>query len=327
MRAVQLTAYGPPVEVVQLVELPEPTLAEGEALVEVLATPINPSDVSMIEGRYGIRPELPAVPGFEGVGRVVEVRGKSALTPGTRVLLPSKGGTWRTHLKARADALVPVPEGANTLQMAMHSINPPTAELLLRMVPLQKGDWVLQNGANSGVGRALITLARRKGLRTLNVVRREELVPELLHLGADVVLVDDEDLPMRVRQATASGAVRLGVDCVGGGAAMRLADALSEGGTLVSYGAMSGKGPMLTPQALIFRDITVRGFWLTRWFATAASPEKRELYAGLATLIADGTLHSPVDSTYPLERVKEALTRAMEGGRHGKVLLTPNGPV
>ena len=328
MKAVRFSAFGPPLDVVRVVDEQPGALAPGEALVEVVATSINPSDIMTLSGLYGMLPKLPAVPGNEGVGRVVEVSVSTVVRPGQLVFLPMGAGTWRTHLKANAERLLPVPEGADPLQMAMLSINPPTAELLLReFVKLQPGDWVMQNAANSAVGRYLITLARREGLKTVNVVRREDLVPELRELGADVVVVDGQDLPEKVREATGGAAIRLGIDAVGGSATTRLGDSLAPGAVVVNYGAMSGKGPSLSAAATIFKDVTLRGFWLVHWMNKTPRQEQMALMQKLAGLVAKGVLRAPVDATFPLENIQEALTRAMEGGRQGKVLLTPAGPV
>ncbi len=328
MKAVRFSAFGPPLDVVQVVDEQPGELAPGEALVEVVATSINPSDIMTLSGQYGLLPKLPAVPGNEGVGRVVEVSGSAAVRPGQLVFLPMGAGTWRTHLKAKAERLLPVPEGADPLQMAMLSINPPTAELLLHaFIQPQPGEWVMQNAANSAVGRYLITLAKREGLKTVNVVRREELVQELRDLGADAVVVDGPDLPAKVREATGDAKIRLGIDAVGGSATTRLGDSLAPGGIVVNYGAMSGKGPSLSAVATIFKDVTLRGFWLVNWMNKTPRPEQAALMQRLANLVAEGVLYAPVEATFPLENIKEALTRAMEGGRQGKVLLTPAGPV
>lgn len=328
MKAVRFSAFGPPLDVVQVVDEQVAPLSPGEALVEVVATPINPSDVMTLTGQYGVLPKLPAVPGNEGVGRVVDVSGSAAVRPGQLVFLPMGSGTWRTHLKAKAERLLPVPEGADPLQMAMLSINPPTAELLLReFVKLKPGDWVAQNAANSAVGRYLITLARREGYRTVNVVRRAELGEELRALGADAVVVDGPELAAHLREATGGAPIPLGIDAVGGSATARLGDAVAPGGVVVNYGAMSGKGPSLSPAATIFKDVTLRGFWLVNWMNKTPRAEQMALMQRLAQWLADGTLRAPVDATFPLENIKEALTRAMEGGRQGKVLLTPAGPV
>jgi trans-2-enoyl-CoA reductase len=326
MKAVRFEAFGAPLDVVKVVDIEPGSLVAGEALVEVLATPINPSDVMTLSGLYGLLPKLPATPGNEGVGRVVDVVGSEVVKPGQLVFLPLGAGTWRTHLKARAERLLPVPEGADVLQMAMLTINPPTAELLLReFVSLRPGEWVLQNAANSAVGRYLIILAKRAGYRTVSVVRRAELEAELRELGADAVLVDGPDLPAKVREATGGEPVRLAIDAVGGSATTRLGDAVVEGGMVVNYGAMSGKGPSLSPAATIFRDVTLKGFWLMNWLRRASREEQMALMGRLAELVAKGVLRAPVDATYSLEDIREALSRAVEGGRQGKVLLTPMG--
>jgi NADPH:quinone reductase-like Zn-dependent oxidoreductase len=323
MKAVRFSKFGAPLDVIELVDEDPGPLVPGEALVEVLATPINPSDLMTLSGIYGVLPKLPAVPGNEGVGRVVRVEGEAPVKPGDIVFLPMGGGTWRTHLKAKAQRLLTVPPGADPLQMSMLSINPPTAELLLSEFGAKPGDWVMQNVANSAVGRYLITLAKLQGIKTINLVRREELVPELKALGADVVLVDGDNLPERVREATGGAPVKLAIDAVGGSAVLRLGEAVSNGGTVVHYGAMSGKAPTISPAALIFRNVTLRGFWLVNWLSSAPREAQAALMGKMAKLVAQGTLSAPVDATFPLENIREALARAEEGGRKGKVLLTP----
>lgn len=328
MKAVRFSAFGQPLKVVEVVEQPDVALKPGEARIEVLATPINPSDILTLSGQYGQLPKLPAVPGNEGVGRVVEVQDSSAVKVGDVVFLPLGAGTWCTHLVAPADSLLRVPPGTDPRQAAMLFINPPTADLLLRdFVTLQPGEWVIQNAANSAVGRSIITLAKQAGLKTLNVVRREELAPELTALGADAVLLDSDELTERVREATGGAKLRLAIDAVGGESTRRLGDTLARGGVVVNYGVMSGKGPRLSAAATIFKDITLRGFWLVAWMKKTPREEQGALFTRLAKQVAEGTLHVPVEGTFPLESIQEALTRAMEGGRAGKVLLTPNGPL
>ncbi|RKH45328.1 zinc-dependent alcohol dehydrogenase family protein [Corallococcus sicarius] len=325
MKAVRFSAFGPPSDVVQVVEDTPAPLQPGEARLAVLATPINPSDLLTLSGEYGVLPKLPATPGNEGVGRVVEVSGSDAVAPGDLVFLPLGAGTWRTHLAAPAAQLLPVPPGLDLLQASMLMVNPPTAYLMLRQfVTLQPGEWVMQNAANSAVGRYLITLAQVMGLKTINVVRRQELADELKAQGADVVLLDTDELPKQVREATGGAKVRLGIDAVGGDSSRRLGDCLATGGVLVNYGAMSGKGPKLSAAASIFKDVTLRGFWLMRWMRHAPREEQNATFARLAELMSVGTLQAPVDGTFPLERIHDAVARAQEPGRNGKIILTPN---
>lgn len=181
-----------PQDVIEAVPFEKPELEEGQVLLQMLAAPVNPSDVLTLTGMYGILPPLPAIGGNEGVAKVVE-HGPGVTSPevGQTVLLPVGIGTWATHMVAEAKSLIKLPNGVDPIQLSMITINPPTASLMLsEFVDLQEGDWVIQNAANSGVGSYLITLAKMRGLKTVNVVRRESLVEPLLAAGADVVLVD-----------------------------------------------------------------------------------------------------------------------------------------
>jgi NADPH:quinone reductase-like Zn-dependent oxidoreductase len=326
MLKAQYTRRGPvPQDVIDAVPFDRPVLAPGRALVAVLAAPINPSDVLMLTGQYGQLPPLPAVGGSEGVGRVVEL-GPQTQGPavGQTVLLPAGSGTWASHVVVPAAHLVPLPNDADPKQLAMLTVNPPTASLLLSdFASLQPGDWVIQNSANSGVGSYVVQLARLRGLKTVNLVRRESAVAGVQAQGGDVVLVDGDDLAERVKAATGGAAIKLGIDAVGGSATMRLAATLAEGATVVNYGALSGEPCVLSPRELVFRDVTLKGFWLARWFRTTPMTQQRALLGELAGLIAAGKLSTPIQATYDVEQIKEAVTAAAAGERQGKILIAP----
>jgi mitochondrial enoyl-[acyl-carrier protein] reductase / trans-2-enoyl-CoA reductase len=331
-RQARYTTRGPvPQDVIEAVAFTPAPVAAGQALVEVLAAPINPSDVLTLTGDYGSLPPLPAVAGNEGVGRVVEVAADvRGLSVGQIVLLPVGSGTWTTHLVAAADTLMPLPDGADPRQLSMLTVNPPTARLLLsEFVALQAGDWVVQNAANSAVGGYLVQLAKARGIRTVNIVRRASAQGPVQALGGDVVLVDGDDpgrddLAARVREATSGASIALGIDAVGGLATGRLAQAVAAGGTLVNYGAMSGEDCAISPAALIFRGITLRGFWLARWFKTAPPQTRAAVFGELAGLIAAGRLSARVQATYGIDRIKEAVAAAAAGERDGKILVLPD---
>ena len=326
-RAVYAQRGPVPQDVIAAVDFSLPALAAGQALVEVLAAPINPSDVLTLTGQYGLLPPLPAVGGNEGVGRVVALRAPSGtLSTGQTVLLPVGCGSWSTHVIADAARLMPLPDAADPQQLAMMTVNPPTALLMLReFVGLQPGEWVIQNAANSGVGAYLIQLAARRGLRTVNIVRRESAVQAVLDLGGDVVLVDGESLAKRVGEATGGAAIRLGIDAVGGAATDRLATCLTERGVLVNYGAMSGEPCQVSPASFVFRDLSLRGFWLSRWFKEANAQQRALVFSEVAGLIAQGALHARVAAAYPIERIRDAVAAAAAGERDGKILVVPNG--
>ncbi len=327
MKRAEYARRGPvPQDVIECVTRETPTPGAGEVLIEMLAAPINPSDVLTLTGRYGMLPPLPAVGGNEGVGRIAGVGEGVTMPSGQLVLLPVGTGTWSSHLVAPAAGLMVLPEITSperVQQLAMLTVNPPTAWLLLsEFVTLASGDWIIQNAANSGVGEYLVQLARRRGLRTVSVVRRESAVAPLLAIGGDVVLVDGPDLAKRVATATHNAKIRLGVDAVGGGATDRIAQCVTVGGTVVNYGALSGDPCTIAPASFVFRDITLRGFWLAFWFRNATVQRQQEVFGELATLIARGELVTRVHATYPLEQIKDAVAAASAGGRDGKILLT-----
>ncbi len=314
-----------PQDVIDAVDFTLPPLTEGQALVQVLAAPINPSDVLTLTGQYGLLPPLPAVGGNEGVGRVVELGpSTSHLSVGQTVLLPVGIGTWTSHLVVDARRLMPLPNEADPQQLAMMTVNPPTALLMLReFVDLQPGDWVIQNAANSAVGAYLIQIAQLRGIKTINLVRRESAIEGVREVGGEHVLVDGDKLAKRVAEITGGAPIRLGVDSVGGAATDRLASALAERAVLVNYGAMSGEPCQVSPASFVFRDVTLRGFWLSRWFKEATPEARQAVFGEIATLIARGKLHARVDATFPVERIREAVAAAASGGRNGKVLIVP----
>lgn len=328
MLIAQYSERGPvPQDSIEAVEIETPQPQAGEVLLEVLAAPINPSDILTLTGEYGILPPLPAVGGNEGVGRVLQLgEGVAAPAVGQTVLLPIGSGTWCTQMTAAADELMPLPDEADPQQLAMMSINPPTASLLLsEFVNLTAGDWVIQNVANSGVGNYLIQFAKIRGFKTVNVVRRESAAAEVADLGADVVLVDGPELAQRVAEATGNADIQLGVDAVAGEATDRLAECIGEGGTLVNYGMMSGKPCMISPASFVFRDVTLRGFWLSKWFQNATTERRMAVFGEVGALVATGELHTKVAATFDISQIKDAVAAANAGTRNGKIMLLPNG--
>lgn len=313
--------FGPPAEVLQAEPLQLPPLADGMVRLRMIAAPVNPADLNFVEGVYGVKPELPATPGTEGCAEVVESR-SAGWHPGTRVILLGRLGSWTRLLDADPADLLEIPATLDPLQASMLKINPATAWILLTGEgPLEPGSWVVQNAANSGVGRCLIQLARGLGIHTVNLVRRPELETELMDLGADVVLPDDDTTVGRALEAIGGRHASLAANCVGGESALRLTNLLADRGTLVTYGAMARRPLKIPNSLLIFRQLRFTGLWVTRWLETAPRAEIEARYAELASLIDDGSLIQPVDSEFPLADAPAAVARAAEPGRDGKVIL------
>jgi NADPH:quinone reductase-like Zn-dependent oxidoreductase len=318
MRAIHLIAFGDPVEGLQFVHIQEPVApGPGQALVGVEFSPIDLSDLLVVSGAYPFRPNLPSVIGNEGVGRILAVGpGVGNVAVGDRVLTPLYGLAWAERIVVPAEGLFALPTDVDPQQLAMLTINPPTAGLLLsEFVDLAPGDWVVQNAANSGVGRAVIAFAKARGFKTINLVRRRELIDELKALGGDLVIMDGPEGLDLVKATLGTAAPRLAIDGVGGSSAAILIDLLGRDGVLTAYAAL-GKAPIkISALALIFKRISVRGFFLS-------DPEHavkiQPLVVEAAQLLRSGRLHAPVAATYPLSAIKDAVAHVQRGG---KVLL------
>ena len=317
MRAVMIKAFGEPIEVLELVDVPEPaTPASGEVLVGVEYAPINPNDLYLIRGAFPVRPSLPSIVGNEGVGRVLGVgSGVEHLRVGDRVLIPLYAFSWRERLVVPAAGLFSLPD-ADPRQLAMLGINPPTASLLLdEATDLKPGDWVVQNAANSGVGRSLIAIAKSRGIKTINLVRRPELVPELQAVGGDVVVVEEDGALDKIRSAVGGSRVRLAIDGVAGKSSVVIAGALSTQGILVVYARMGGGPVTIDPFDLIAKRVVVKGFFLNH---PDVEPKIPAALREAVPLVASGAIQVPIAATYPLSSLREAVLHA---GRGGKVVL------
>ena len=329
MKQVVLDRYGPPEEVARCAEVPDAGAPNaGEVVFDVLAFPINPADVSFCKGTYRLKPPLPATPGAECIGRVTAVgAGVSHVKPGDLVINLQREN-WVQKRRVKGDDVITVPPGMDLRQAAMLRINPPTALLMLTdVVDLKPGDWVIQNVANSAVGRLLIRLARARGLKTMNVVRRDALFGELKALGASACIVDGPNLAATVKAQTGGAPIRLGLDAVSGQGTARLSSCVTDGGVVCNYGSMTGEDPVMSRSALIAGGQTLVGFILGRALATRSLEQVRAIYADLGGQILEGTLSAPVEKVYPIEQIKAALTHAQRGGRSGKILVAPNGPL
>jgi len=324
VKAVRLARYGADYDGVACVEIDEPPApGQDEVTIEIEASPIHPADLLSLAGRYATPPPLPLIPGGEACGRVVAVgAGVDHLAAGQRVI-PLSRGNWVARRTVRADDVIAVPDG-DPLQLAMLKVVPATAHLMLTgIVPLQDGDAVIQNAANSSVGLAAARLGRRMGVTVINVVRREELIDELVRHGAGNAFLDGSDLADRVRGAFGGVAIRLALDAVAGEASLRLGECLSPGGTLVSYGLLSGEPCMLRPGRAIFEGVSLTGFWLSRHIAETPRSGLEALYGELAGLVNDGTLATPIEATYGIDEAVEAIRRAARFRRSGKIMILP----
>ena len=313
-----------------------PSLRPNQLLLRFLAAPINPSDLNMVEGTYPLAPsQLPAVAGNEGVA-VVEAVGEGVVgwsvgqwvTPVRPTL-----GTWRQWAVVEAHDVEAVPEGLTSQQAAVLSVNPCTAYRLLKdIVPLQPGAVVVQNAATSAVGQSVIQIARQLGLTTINLIRprptpqhTQATIDQLRSLGATHVVVEDDSLSAAL---TALPPATLALNGIGGSSSTALFRSLrGGGGTHVTYGGMSRRPVTVGAGQLIFGDVVVRGFWMSRWNeANEGSEERARMREEVGGWMREGKLRLDVEEVVVdeegVEGIRHALQRNAEPFKMKKVLLT-----
>jgi NADPH:quinone reductase-like Zn-dependent oxidoreductase len=332
MKALIFRETGEPKSVLELAEIPTPPLASGEALVRVLLSPINASDLHMVRGRYGYQPELPASPGIEGVG-IVEAVGPGVQGPtvGTRVVFVHTWNIWRQQVVCPVDKLVPVPAGLDDAAASTSCINPLTAWALTRSAHnVKEGDWLLQTAAASSVGKFVLQLAQQYRFKTINVIRRREQETIIRNLGGnEVICTADEDLKARLQELTAGKGIERAIDCVAGDVGAEVARNLAPGGTMLVYGALSSHRqtdpakfimPLFAPR-LIYSTATVRGWWLPRWVPSQPLAEVRAATSDLLTMLSKGALTPPASVRYSVKDFQEAVSLADGEAGQEKVLL------
>jgi len=328
-KAVQFSRTGNPSDVVEIVELETPKISTGMVLIDVEAAAINPSHLLTLSGGYGVQPDLPAIPGAEGIGKIIKIGdGVANVNVGDRIMIPPYSGTWRQQVVVEASKIqVTFPPEGDPIQMAMIMANPPTAWLLLKtVVNLEPGNWIIQNAANSAVGQYIMQLSNIYGYKTVNVVRRDGLDSLISQSKGDICIIDGPDLGERVREKTNGAIIKLAIDAVAGDSTQYLADCVADNAQIANYGLLSGEPCKLSPKDIIFRNISLRGVWLTMWLRGRDSSleQRAAVYNELRSYIIEGKMHAQIEATYPLERIKDAIDHAMRQ-RNGKVIILPNG--
>lgn len=324
MRAVVHPEFGEPADVLTVEQRPVPTPSAGQVLVRTVLSPIHNHDLWTIRGTYGFKPELPAQSGTEALG-VVEALGEgvSDLTVGQRVA----GGTfgvWAEYYVADAAGLIPVPEAMPDESAAQLVSMPFSAISLLHSLDLHEGDWLIQNAANGAVGRMVAQLAAARGVNVVGLVRRAEGVEELRAQGIErIVATDADDWQDQVTAITAGAPIVAGVESVGGKAAADIVSTLAENGTLVVFGAMASPTMEIPSGGVIFKQVTVKGFWGSVVSRTMPAETKQQLFGELITRVLDGSLTLPVSDTFAFEDARDAVRASDTAGRVGKVLLRP----
>lgn len=325
MRAALHTTFGDPATVLAAGDAALPEPGPGEVRIRTVLAPIHNHDLWTVRGQYGYKPELPAIGGSEGLGTIDALgEGVQGLQVGQRVAAASVHGTWAEAFIAPARMVIPMPEAIADDTAAQLIAMPLSALMLLEFLHVERGQWIVQNTANGAVGKTLAMLAAARGINVVNLVRRDAGVDELGALGIGNVFSTAQDgWQDQVRRVLGDKGAVAAVDSVGGAAAGDLMGLLGEGGTLVSFGSMTGQPMQISSGDVIFKQATVKGFWGSKVSQAMAVEDKRRLVGELLTRAASGELRLPVEGIFSLDDVAAAVTASGTPGRGGKVLLRP----
>jgi NADPH2:quinone reductase len=325
MRALIHTEFGDPAEVLAVESVPTPQPGSGEVRVRTLLSPIHNHDLWTIRGTYGFKPELPARAGTEAVG-VVDALGEgvTGLEVGQRVATGGTFGVWAEYFIAQASSLIPVADALSD-EVASQLVSMPFSAIsLLDTLDLAEGDWLVQNAANGAVGRLVAQLAAARGINVIGLVRRAAGVDELGAQGiGNIVSTDAEGWRDTVTELTGGAPIGIGVDSVGGPAAGDIVSLLAENGRLVVFGAMNSSVMEIPSGPVIFKNISVTGFWGSKVMGGMDAGRRAALFGELITRIGDGTMTLPVEKVYSFDDAREASAANFVAGRNGKILLRP----
>ena len=348
MKAVTLKHVSDDLGGVEVLDVPTPEPPRGMVRVRMVKAAVHPSDLNYIRGDYREaierliwnygeaqptfdpgrtkpHPELPCIPGGEGVGIVdacgEEVDDQQWLNKRVGLFAGPPSGTWQEYVLAAPPQLSPVPESLPDEQAALMMLNPLTALVMVRQVlKIDPGRWVLLSAGASAVSKMIAALGRHDGFRTISVVRGNHSADE--SLGDVVVNTSSQDLRQEVKRITDGRGVDCAIDCVGGELAAQMLGCLTGGGSMLLYGTLSAPSMTLFSRDLMMPNASISGFYLPGWLAAQPPETLGAVMAELASLSATGLFFSDIAAQYPLAAAVDAVRSSLEPGRSGKILLS-----
>lgn len=323
MRSATYDHFGKPTEVLSVGDRPTPEPKANEVRVKTILASIHNHDLLTIRGKYGFKPELPAIGGSEALG-VIDAVGSEVkdLKVGQRVAAASVQATWAEYFVASADMVFPVPDSLKDEMAAQLIAMPLSALMLLEFLEVESGQWVIHNAANGAVGKSLAMLAAARGVKTINLVRSSDALGELEALDIkNNINTSDDDWKDQVKAIIGDDKISAAVDSVGGEASGNLLSLLGHGGVFAVFGAMSGKPMMLNPTDMIFKQAILKGFWGSKLSQEMSVDNKKRLVKELIDRAVDGKLKLPVEAVFDLKDVLKAVDGKLQSEKKGKVLL------
>ena len=334
MRAILLRNYNinivNAIKSLELVELPVPKPAKGQVLIKVDATTCNPSDLSFIQGSYGIKKELPIVPGFEGTGIVVDADkdAHSQFLLGKRVSFnshPQLHGSWAEYVVTNINSCIPVHSAISPEQAACMLVNPYTAIALFDIIKERKSKAFVMNAASGQLAGMIQNLAMSSNIKIINIVRKKEQINRLKAKGEEYVLSSSEDnfftdLNKLINEYEATTFI----DAVSGESSGKILELMPPSSQLVLYGALTGENlKNISAKDLIFYGKSIVGFNLIKWFESKTTSEITEVTSKLQEKMVKGEFKTEIYKKVRFEDVSSSLVRYIINMSAGKIIIQP----
>ncbi len=317
-------AFGTPAEVMKHTKtaIPEPGL--GEVRCKLVLSPIHNHDLLIIRGMYGFKPTLPYIGGSEALAIVDKLgEGVTGLAIGDRIVAAGISSAWAEYFIANAKSVVPIPEALPDEIAAQLVAMPVSAMMALNKLKPGANEWIIVNAANGAVGKTIAQIAVSRGIRVACLVTRAAAKQDLENCGAsDIFITTDSNWRDSLADAIGNDRVAGGIDMIGGTLAGEMLHLISAGGLLLSFGNMSNKPMQVEPADLIYKEITIKGFWGTKESERTSADEMRTMVSELIQLGLSNQLKLPVAEIFPLNRIAEAVA-ASDQKRNGKIMIRP----
>jgi NADPH2:quinone reductase len=323
-----------PSQRIKRIEKTLPQLKPGQVLVKMLATPVNPSDLMYLLGKYGLAPQDGAFVGFEGCGIVVEANAGlyGKWLKGKRVALsaqPGIDGVWAEYAITKANFCLPVRKELSDDQAATIIVNPCTSVCLVERAIALGSKAIVINAGASQVGKGAIRYAKLKGIKTIATVRSEANVKVLQALGADcVLLTSDENFDDSLKQWAKKLNARVLLDAVAANDTPRVLKVMPNSSTALVYGRLTethdALGGLFSVADIIFRDIRIEGFWLAKYIGDSSPLKVLALSSKVQKLFAQGIFKTDIYARVGFDDFGHALDHYAKHKSDGKVILVPN---
>jgi NADPH:quinone reductase-like Zn-dependent oxidoreductase len=329
MMAVVLESYSG-VEALRVEQRPVPKPGKDEVLVKVAASPINPSDLAFLEGKYGFDHQPPITPGGEGSGVVVAVgpggMGRYFLGKRVACLWHGEGdGVWAEYMVASTKGgVLPLDKSVNLEQGAMSTINPLTATAFIEIAKEGGQKAIVLTAAASSLGQKVNRLAHREGIQVINVIRKLGEAEILRQQGATVILNSSEaGFNEALQDACHQHDAHLAFDAVAGSLTEQLLEALPKDSKVTIYSCLSYESPKVNVDHFVFQNKAIDGFWLGPWISSKNIIQIMRMWRRAQKLIST-ELRSEIRTRYPFQEAQRAVREYQSQMTGGKILLKPS---